>query len=81
MKKLPVVNLLNSSKIMRNDGKPFAISARKAGHPRFRQVTRWDSHDIDTATGFVPQNPETLDRLKTAEIEGYWIDYTPSSLK
>ena len=42
---------------MRNDGKSFAISARKAGRQRLRQVTRWDSPDIDTATDYVQQNP------------------------
>ena len=48
IKKSLVVNLFNSSTIMRNDRKSVAISARKAGRQRLRQVTRWDSHDIDT---------------------------------
>ena len=46
---------------MRDDGKSYAISARKAGRQRVRQVTRWDSSDIDTATDYVRQNPITLD--------------------
>ena len=47
---------------MRNDGKHFAISARKAGRQLLRQVTRWDSPDIDTANNYVRQNPGTSDR-------------------
>ena len=50
IKKLPVVNSSNSSTIIRNDRKSYAISARKASRQRLRQVTRWDSPDIDTAT-------------------------------
>ena len=47
---------------MRKDGKSFAISARKAGRQRLRQVTRWDTPDIDTAGDYVRQNPGTLYR-------------------
>ena len=64
IKKSPVVNLSNSSTIMRNNGKSFAISAPKAGRQRLRQGTRWDSPDIDTATDYVRNKPGTLDRSR-----------------
>ena len=47
---------------MRNDGKSYAISARKAGRECLWQVTRWDSSYIDNTTDYVRQNPGTLDR-------------------
>ena len=47
---------------MRNDGKSYAVSARKAGRQRLRQVTRWETPDIDTATDHVRKNPVTLDK-------------------
>ena len=63
IKKAAFVNKSNSSKIMRNNGNSFAISARKAGRQRLRQVTRWDSPDIDTANDYVRnRNYGTLDR-------------------
>ena len=58
---------------MRKDGKSFAISAHKTGHQRLRQVTRWDSPDIDTATGYVLTNLGILGRnqfrVSTQKIE------------
>ena len=36
----------------------------KVGHQRLRQVNRWDSPDIETATDYVRQNPGTLDRSR-----------------
>ena len=57
IKKLTLINLFISSIIIRNDGKSYAISARKAGRQRFRQVTRWETPDIDTATDYVRKNP------------------------
>ena len=49
---------------MGKDGKSYTISARKAGRQRLRQVNRWDSPDIETAIGYVRQNPRTLDRSR-----------------
>ena len=62
IKKSPGVNLLNSSSTMRNYGKSFANSARKAGCQHPRLFPRWDSPDIDNVTDYVRQNPGTQDR-------------------
>ena len=63
IKKSPFVNKSNSSTIMRNNGNSVAISARKAGRQRLRQVNMCIP-DIDTATEYVRQNPGTLDRKR-----------------
>ena len=63
-KKSPLVNLSKSSSILENNGKSVAISARKAGRQRLRQVTRWETSDADTAGEFLKQNPGMLDRSR-----------------
>ena len=50
--------------IQKRNGKSIAISARKAGCQRLRQVTRWDTSDADTAGEFLKQNLWMLDRSR-----------------
>ena len=53
-----------STSILKSNGKSIAISARKASRQRLRQVTRWDTSEVDTASDFLRQNPGMLDRSR-----------------
>ena len=61
-KKLPVVNLKKYSSILKSSEILIAISARKEGRQRLRQVTKWESSGADTANTFLQRNPGILDR-------------------